>query len=168
MPASAFLLTELGWRPFFSTQLSPQEAATLCPVRVMAVYRGQVAVAGDDPERLISSHLPDAPSEEYRATVGDWLLIDRDSAQISRILRRASLFKRRAPGNARKLQLIAANVDTVFIVASCNHDFNIARLERYLVLASEAGVAPVIVLTKADLADDPETFAEAARCRWKW
>jgi ribosome biogenesis GTPase len=163
MPASASLLTELGWRPFFSTQLSPEEAASLCPVRVMAVYRGQVAVAGADLDGLIPSHVPDAPSEEYHATVGDWLLIDRDTSQISRILSRASLFKRRAPGNARKLQLIAANVDTVFIVASCNHDFNIARLERYLVLASEAGVAPVIVLTKADLADNPDVYAEAAR-----
>ena len=52
------------------------------------------------------------------------------------------------------MQLIAANVDTLFIVTSCNQDFNVARLERYLALAREADVTPVIVLTKADLADD--------------
>jgi ribosome biogenesis GTPase len=73
------------------------------------------------------------------------------------------VFKRRTPGNVRKEQLIAANVDTLFVVASCNEDFNLARLERYLVLAREAGVTPVIVLTKIDKTTTPETFAGAAR-----
>jgi len=59
--------------------------------------------------------------------------------------------------------MIAANVDTLFIVASCNQDFSVARLERYLVLAREVGVDPVIVLTKTDLTDDPEIFSAAAR-----
>ncbi|MEX6979962.1 GTPase RsgA, partial [Pseudomonas aeruginosa] len=67
-----------------------------------------------------------------------------------------NLFKRRSPADPRKDQMIAANVDTVFIVASCNQDFSIARLERYLVLAREVGVPPVVVLTKADLTDTPE------------
>jgi len=79
------------------------------------------------------------------------------------VLDRHSLFKRRAPGDERRLQLIAANVDTLFIVASCNEDFNPARLERYLVLAREVAVKPVIVLTKIDLTDTPEAFRETAR-----
>jgi ribosome biogenesis GTPase len=91
------------------------------------------------------------------------MLIDRETSEPIRILSRASLFKRRAPGSGRRLQLIAANVDTVFIVASCNEDFNVARLERYLVLAREVGVHPVVVLTKIDLTDAPEKYAEAAR-----
>ena len=86
--------------------------------------------------------------------MGDWLLIDRESGAPERVLRRKSLFKRRAAGTGRRVQLIAANVDTLFIVTSCNQDFNVARLERYLALAREADVTPVIVLTKADLADD--------------
>ena len=163
MPTPHPDLSELGWRPFFSTRLSPEEAAGLTPVRVMAVYRGQVAVAGADVERLIPSHIADAACEEDHATVGDWLLIDPETLRIARILPRASLFLRRAPGNARRVQLIAANVDTLFIVASCNEDFNIARLERYLVLAHEVGVTPVLVLTKADLTATPEAYAEAAR-----
>ncbi len=156
-------LTELGWRPFFSTQISHEEDSQLRPARVMAVHRGKLAVSGAGPERLISPHIPDANAAEYHPTVGDWLLIDRETLQPARILSRANLFKRRAPGNGRKLQLIAANVDTLFIVASCNQDFNVARLERYLVLAREVGVNPIVVLTKADLTDTPEVFAEAAR-----
>ena len=161
-------LADLGWRPFFAGQLSPDEAARSCPVRVMAVHRGQLAVAGAGgapglAERTIPPFVPKAETEEDHATVGDWVLIEPETGQIIRILTRASLFKRRAAGSGRKLQLIAANVDTLFIVASCNQDFSVARLERYLVLAREAGVAPVIVLTKADLAADPGTFAQAAR-----
>jgi len=160
-------LIELGWTPFFSSQLSPDDRASLCPVRVMAVHRGKIAVAGEMAggvsERLISPHIAQAQGESAHATVGDWLLIDEATGQIARILQRSSLFTRQTPGNQRKLQLIAANVDTLFIVASCDQDFNPARLERYLVMAREVGVTPVIVLTKADRADDPDAFAEAAR-----
>jgi ribosome biogenesis GTPase len=157
------ILTELGWTPFFSGQVSYDEARACQPVRVMAVHRGEIAVAGAGLESQISSHLPHSVGEEDRATVGDWLLIDRASMQPMRILQRASLFKRRAPGGDHRLQLVAANVDTVFIVTSCNQDFNVARLERYLVLAREVGVTPVVVLTKIDLTDAPEQFAQAAR-----
>jgi ribosome biogenesis GTPase len=80
-----------------------------------------------------------------------------------RLLNRTSLFKRPAPGDDRRIQLIAANVDTLFIVTSCDQDFNVARIERYLVLAQEAGVRPALVLTKADLSATPERFVEAAR-----
>ncbi|MBA4353104.1 MAG: ribosome small subunit-dependent GTPase A [Novosphingobium sp.] len=95
--------------------------------------------------------------------MGDWLLIDRESLEPQRVLTRANLFKRPAPGDDRRLQLIAANVDTLFIVASCNQDFSVPRLERYLVLCREVGVKPVLVLTKIDLADDPQHFVDAAR-----
>jgi ribosome biogenesis GTPase len=156
-------LAELGWKPFFSAQLSDEDRALRQPVRVMAVHRGEIAVAGAGLEGQISSRLATSQGEEDRPTVGDWLLIDSDSHEAMRILNRASLFKRRAPGDDRRLQLIAANVDTLFIVASCNQDFNVPRLERYLVLAREVNVTPVVILTKIDLADDPERFREAAR-----
>ncbi|TPG56716.1 ribosome small subunit-dependent GTPase A [Sphingomonas glacialis] len=95
--------------------------------------------------------------------MGDWLLVDPNSRTIVRILDRTSLFKRPAPGDERRVQLIAANVDTLFIVTACKQDFNVARLERYLVLAREVGVRPVVVLTKADLAPEPELLVDAAR-----
>ncbi len=156
-------LADLGWTPYFNAQTAFDEMPALCPVRVMAVHRGQLAVAGDGIDTLIPSHMPDAQSEEDYPTAGDWLLVDRETLRPIRLLDRTSLFKRRAPGTGRKLQLIAANVDTLFIVSSCNQDFNIARIERYLVLAQDAGVQPVIVLTKSDLAPAPEDFAAEAR-----
>lgn len=156
-------LTDLGWRPFFANQLSTDEAERCIPVRIMAVYRGLITIAGDGPDRLIASRIPNANDMEDHPASGDWLLIERETSQPVRILRRINLFKRRAANNARKLQLIAANVDNLFIVSSCNQDFNIARLERYLVLAREVGVNPIVVLTKSDLTDMPDTFVEAAR-----
>jgi ribosome biogenesis GTPase len=156
-------LRQLGWTPFFSAQVSVEEEGRCQPVRVMSVHRGMVTVLGDGFEDSISSGLPDPKGPEDRPTVGDWLLIDRENRKLVRILRRSSLFKRPAPGDGRRLQLIAANVDTLFVVTSCNEDFNVARLERYLVVAREVGVRPVVVLTKADLSADPERFLEAAR-----
>lgn len=158
----ASTLLELGWKPFFSEQLSAEERGCQ-PARVMSVHRGMVTVAGDGFTGSISSSVPMPSGPEDRPTVGDWLLIDGPGRKIVRILDRTSLFKRAAPGNDRRLQLIAANVDTLFVVTSCNQDFNVARLERYLVLAGEVGVRPVLVLTKADLSPDPDGFVEAAR-----
>lgn len=121
-----------------------------------------VDVLSEEREESISSRLPIQKGPEDRPTVGDWLLIDRDDRKLVRILERASLFKRPAPADDRRIQLIAANVDTLFVVTSCDQDFNIARIERYLVLAREVGVRPVVVLTKMDRSPDPGRFAEAA------
>jgi len=156
-------LEELGWRPFFSEQVSGEEAEQCRPVRVMAVHRGKIAVRGAGLQREISPYIAGALPSDDHPTVGDWLLIHRASLEPVRVLQRMNLFKRRAPGDPRKEQMIAANVDTLFIVASCNQDFSVARLERYLVLAREVGVDPVVVLTKTDLTDTPEVFAVAAR-----
>ena len=157
------LLLQLGWKPFFSRQVSAEEERGCRPVRVMSVHRGMVTVQGEGINDSISSSLASPSGPEDRPTVGDWLLIDRESRSLVRILGRTSLFKRPAPGDDRRLQLIAANVDTLFVVTSCNQDFNVARLERYLVVAREVGVRPVIVLTKADLTADPQHFVETAR-----
>ena len=156
-------LDELGWKPYFSDQLSREEAKQYHPVRVMAVHRGKIEVAGAGSQGFIAPHIPGAGPADDHPTVGDWILIDGATGQAIRVLRRMNLFKRRAPGDPRKEQMIAANVDTLFIVASCNQDFSVARLERYLVLAHDVGVNPVVVLTKIDLSDKPEDFAAAAR-----
>ncbi len=146
-------LSALGWKPFFAAQMVDMPANAR-PARVTAVHRHHlVLTTGDGPATC-------PPFED--ATVGDWLVLDPDTGQPTALLERTSLFKRRAPGTDRRTQLIATNVDTLFIVSSCNQDFNVARLERYLALAHEAGVTPVIVLTKSDLTDDPDSFRQQA------
>src|SRR4051812_11092668 len=162
MEAMSSPLLQLGWKPFFRKQVTSKEDRSCEPVRVMAVHRGMVTVLGDGLETSISSSLPAPRGPEDRPTVGDWLLIDGESGKLVRILDRTSLFKRPAPSDDSRIQLIAANVDTLFVVTSCNQDFNVARIERYLVLAREVGVRPVIVLTKADLSPRPGRFLEAA------
>jgi ribosome biogenesis GTPase len=155
-------LADLGWNAFFAAQLGHDDLSRLVPARVTAVHRGRLCVAGPCGESLVPQFADAAGDEESVATVGDWLLLDGDTLRPSRLLRRRSLLKRRAAGTGRSLQLIAANVDTLLIVSSCNQDFSPARLERYLALACEAGVMPVVVLTKADLADAPLDFARVA------
>jgi ribosome biogenesis GTPase len=152
-------LADFGWSTFFNSQLDPDHGL---PARVVAVHRDRIQVAGPGVDAAIAPFAQTMGDDESAATVGDWLLLDATTMRPRRLLKRKSLFKRRAAGTDRRLQLIAANVDTLFIVSSCNQDFNAARLERYLVLAEEADVMPLIVLTKADLTESPEAFARAA------
>jgi ribosome biogenesis GTPase len=156
-------LTELGFSPFFQRQL-PADATGSEPARVLAVARSGLDLAGEG----WVAHVPlggrwfEGPAES-RPTVGDWVLVDRTGPRIEAVLERSSVFRRRGAGS-EEVQLIAANVEVVLLVSACNRDFNVARLERYLVVALEAGATPVVVLTKADLAEDPAQFvAQATR-----
>jgi ribosome biogenesis GTPase / thiamine phosphate phosphatase len=153
-------LTAFGWSTFFQSQLSLEDLNDTTPARIVAVHRGEWDVSSPDFEGRVRE--PATLSEETPVTVGDWVLLDAATHAVLRLLDRHSLFQRRAAGPEAKMQLIAANVDTVFIVSSCNKDFNLARLERYLILAQEAGSTPVIVLTKADLIDDTTDLRRAA------
>lgn len=162
-PAAALTLADLGWTPFFQQQLADDAFNLLVPARVIAVRRSGVQVLGETLTAALPPFVDPEGGEAANATIGDWLLIDPKTGAARHRLDRFSLFKRRAPGTGREVQLIAANVDTVFIVTSCNQDFNVARLERYLTLARQAEVTPVIVLTKPDLVDDPEGYAAQAR-----
>ncbi|WP_243254229.1 ribosome small subunit-dependent GTPase A [Sulfitobacter indolifex] len=94
--------------------------------------------------------------------VGDWVLVARETRLLVRRLTRRMQLQRKAEGR-RQAQLIAANVDTLLIVTSCNDDFNPARLERYLALANEAGAVPVIVLTKIDQTAEPARYLRQAQ-----
>lgn len=157
-------LARLGWRQFFQQQLTLDEVEHSRPARVLVVQRSGITVADEVGERhlAVAGKWFTLPSEQ-RPSVGDWLLLNSAGEAIERVLDRTSVFTRMAAGEKVDLQVIAANVDTLFVVTSCNEEFNPSRLERYLALAIEAGVEPVVVLTKADLADDPERFVEAAR-----
>lgn len=94
--------------------------------------------------------------------VGDWVMIDRTDdkngdAVIHQILTRKSVFERKAAGTANQSQIVASNIDVVFICMALNNDFNLRRLERYLSIAWNSGAIPVIVLTKSDLCEDINT-----------
>lgn len=156
MTQSAFL-DGLGWSDFFASQLDPDAPAPLTPARVAEVHRDRLLTLTDDGERFLT--LPNGmPAGDL--AVGDWVLANEPGV-VARVLDRISLVKRRAAGSAVVTQLIAANVDTLFIVTSCNADFNIARIERYLALALDAGCRPVVMLTKSDLADAAQYVADA-------
>ena len=99
-------------------------------------------------------------SEEERPTVGDWIIVDSASGALVERLPRTSLLARLSPAGNGSLQLIAANVDTALVVTSCNADFSIARLERYVSVVLEAEIEPVIVLTKTDLIEQPDTYTK--------
>ena len=152
-------LADFGWNSFFTSQLEPGDLTTAIPARVLEVHRGAILVTGPAGDKTIPSYRSNDGQEESVATVGDWLLLDPQTFRPQRLLQRTSLFKRRAPGTGRRFQLIAANIDTLFIVSSCDQDFNTARLERYLALARDAEVRSIIVLTKVDKTDTPEDFA---------
>lgn len=150
-------LHALGWTPVLQNQLGPDDEG-LEPMRIAAVHRSTMTAfsVGDRAKLGLPAGMTTA-----NFAVGDWVLVDPNSLQISRLLDRHSLLQRQTVG-ARQLQLIAANVDTVFIVTSCNDDFNPARLERYLALTNEAGTEAVIVLTKVDKIPDAAEFQRKA------
>jgi len=139
-------LTDLGWSPYFAGQFAPDPNADLppYPVRVSAVHRSRIDGFS---ERGLQSLSPTAAAGLY--AVGDWVIATGASA--SEPLDRTTEITRRAAGEESKPQLIAANVDTLGIVTSCNADFNVARLERYLAMCAASGCLPLVILTKADL-----------------
>ena len=156
-------LAALGWSNHFAAQVHADELAEgLVAARVLAVHRDGLEVRGTGVSGRVRHGSGDSSDDAARATVGDFVLVDPVAMRVRRVLHRRSLFKRKAAGTDRRVQLIAANVDTLFVVTSCNQDFNVARLERYLALAREAGAMPVVILTKADLAADTRDYVRAA------
>lgn len=149
-------LTDLGW----SDRLRDDAAGdTGSPARITSIARDRVealASAG-----ALTLTLPTGCTTGDYA-VGDWVLYDPDTARITRRLDRLTTILRRAAGHDARPQLIAANVDTLGIVTACNADFNVARLERYLSLAAASGCLPLVILTRADEADDPAGYRRQA------
>lgn len=126
--------------------------------RVTAVDRDQYLIrnaTGEIPARLAGRAAYTSASPVDLPCVGDWLRVrmhdDGAHASILAVLPRRSFLRRKRPGSAVEFQMIAANIDLAFIVQSCHFDFNVRRLERYLVLTSEGKIEPVVVLTKTDL-----------------
>ena len=146
-------LAGLGWSAHFERQLD--DATPDSPARLAEVARDHViALTETGPLPLVT------PDQTGNYAVGDWVL--HDGLRVTERLDRLTELRRKAAGPQAEHQLIAANVDTLGIVTSCNADFNVARLERYLALAAQAGCLPLIILTKADLTDDARDFERKA------
>lgn len=153
-------LHTLGWNEFFEDQVSAFDRDAIVLARVSAHHSSQVELLGEDGEFRLPVQSADA---DGRVAVGDWLVLNASGERTVKRLERQTLLSRKAAGEEAKPQVIAANINTVFIVTSCNEDFNLSRLERYLAMVLQAGATPVVVLTKADLHDDPAALAEQAR-----
>lgn len=147
----------LGWLPFFEEQREPHEA-DLAPMRIALVHRSRLSALSE--AGPVALTLP-VHTNTGDFAVGDWVLVDPRTRMLHRRLDRRTVLERRVEGS-RTLQPAAANVDTLFIVTSCNADFNQARLERYLALANQGGTNPVILLTKADMAADGNVYRRQA------
>jgi ribosome biogenesis GTPase / thiamine phosphate phosphatase len=160
---SLLSLLQLGWRPFHSQQLSLEDFESAHPARVTSVHRSGLTVLSERGSHNVT--IPPRVIEQLDrpVTVGDWTLIENEAPRVQRLLAAYGAITRVAAGSEYRLQAIAANLDTLFVVSSCNQDFNRSRLERYLAIAYEAQVEPVIVLTKADLCDHVDDLVEQAR-----
>jgi len=156
-----YALQDLGWTDSHTTDFEPYAAEGLVPARVAAQHRGQYDLFSELGElrgvaagRLSheASGIGDLPA------VGDWVAMaarpEEGTAVINAVLPRRTKFSRKVASQASQEQVLAANVDTVFLLMSLNEDFNLRRLERYVTMAWESGAQPVIVLTKTDLYPD--------------
>jgi ribosome biogenesis GTPase len=163
-------LKRLGWNAFFQDQIGP-ELSQFGIARIVEEQRGLYRVAGDvDGWAEVSGRFRhDAASNADFPAVGDWVCIavlpGTDRATIHRRLERRGAVSRKAAGRAVDEQVVAANVDTIFLVTAPTGDVNPRRIERYLTMVWEAGAAPVIVLNKADLCRDPAAEVNAIRTR---
>ncbi len=159
-----YTLASLGWRAFFQQQIGIDEVDHARPARVLTVQRSGITVGDTHGERHIAlANKWFAVPAEQRPAIGDWVLLGERGDAVERVLERSSVFTRVTAGIKADLQVVAANVDTLFVVTSCNEEFNPSRLERYLAIALEAGVEPVVILTKADLCDATDPFVDAVR-----
>jgi ribosome biogenesis GTPase len=163
-------LTSLGWNARRDEEFAPLAARGLLPARVSLEHTHIYRVLTADGERLarvVGRLRHHATVRSDYPAVGDWVAVqpDRDGGdvRISAILARTSRFSRRAAGDITEEQIVAANIDTVFLVTGLDGNFNPRRLERYLVVAWESGATPVIVLNKSDLSEDPRARVEEVR-----
>ncbi|MBD2072172.1 ribosome small subunit-dependent GTPase A [Leptolyngbya sp. FACHB-671] len=155
-------LSELGWSDFFTHSFEAYRVQGYTVGRVALEHKQAYTLYAEQGElsATVSGKLRhQATAAEDFPAVGDWVVIrirDEGQATIHAILPRKSKFSRKTVGGKTQEQIVAANIDTVFLMAGLDHDFNLRRIERYLVLAWESGAIPVILLNKADLCDAVE------------
>jgi ribosome biogenesis GTPase len=160
-------LEQLGWSSFFRKHWQASDADRT-PARVVEEQKDAYRVACEAGVLLaeVAGHLRyNAKERSDFPAVGDWVAVDARAdegrATIHRVLPRKTKFSRKVAGTETSEQIVAANIDTIFLVTSLNADLNLRRIERYLTTIWESGAQPVILLSKADLCDDPAGAVEA-------
>jgi len=153
-------LKRIGFDKFFLEKLPPGSSEQFDIARVVAVHKEGYTISNGELDvlaELVGKIIFSASSPVEYPAVGDWVLAifyDKNTfAIIHEILPRKSLLKRKTPGKRVDFQLIAANVDVAFIIQSLNENFNLRRLERYLVMVNDAKIQPIVLLSKSDLLD---------------
>ncbi|MGE6489082.1 ribosome small subunit-dependent GTPase A [Paenisporosarcina sp. NPDC076898] len=166
-------IKKFGWNDTWETKWTDQssnEKLQACVIgRVLLEHKHMYRVVTDEGEWLASlsgSFKHQAQERRDYPAVGDWVAVEKmpgeEKGIIRNILPRTSIFSRKVAGDTTVEQIVAVNVDIVFLVMSLNLDFNLRRLERYLVAAWDSGANPVIVLTKKDVCDDPQSYVDHA------
>ena len=158
-------LEEFGYSEWFANQIDPETESNLTVARVTAIHKGECEVSNGEETKaakMTGRMRHQAKSKLDYPTVGDWVLVkdfdDKNFGRIFRVLDRQSALKRKSPGKTTRSQLIAANIDTAFIMQTVGLGYNLKRLERYLVMVNESGIEPVVLLSKSDLLK-PEELA---------
>lgn len=156
-------LAALGWNPFFDQHFEPHRSRGLNPARVVREHGQSYQVISERGElfgQLAGRLLHGALRRSDLPAVGDWVATEAQpeegKATIHAVLPRKSAFSRKVPHSRTEEQIVAANVDSVFLVSGLDGEFNVRRIERYLTLAWDSGANPVIVLNKTDLCPDVE------------
>lgn len=158
-----------GWDARWAKDFEDWGARGLAPARVTMEQRGLYRVAAADGER--DARIPGAMRHKAEGkadlpAVGDWVGIENDArgaAMIRAILPRRAKLSRKAAGETQEEQVIAANLDAVFVTTALNADFNARRLERFLTVTRESGAETVVVLNKLDMCPDPQPYIGEAR-----
>ncbi len=163
-------LTRLGWNAWFEERATRGPGETIA--RVAAVDRDLLLVidqTGNFRARLAGSFRFRNHQSHELPCVGDWVCVARQPADelgiVQMLLERKTALRRKAAGETVDHQMIAANIDSVIIVQSCHYDFNLKRLERYLVMVREGGAEPCILLTKTDLVEPEVLETQVASIR---
>ncbi|KPK35781.1 MAG: GTP-binding protein [Nitrospira bacterium SG8_35_1] len=156
-------IEKLGFDNWFQDNVDPKSLEDLELARVIAVHKDSYTITNGETDvfaELIGRILYSASSPIDYPSVGDWVLAkfydENTFSIIHRIIKRKSLLKRKTPGKKVDFQLIAANIDAAFIVQSLDDNFNLRRLERYLVMINESNIRPIVLLSKSDLITSEE------------
>jgi ribosome biogenesis GTPase len=163
----SYRLEKLGFDKWFQNNVDPESLEGHEIARVIAVHKDSYMINNGENDvfaELVGKIIYSAASPIDYPAVGDWVLAnfydERTHSIIHDILPRKSLLKRKTPGKKIDFQLISANIDVAFIVQSLDENFNLRRLERYLVMINESNIRPIVILSKSDLLTSEEVVGK--------